>query len=422
MLTQRDTVTIYLMLVAIWLGGLAVIFGCLQRRILQRLWHEPMLRCPVLIIESDDWGPGPTTDAEALLRLAEILGRHRDARGRGAVMTLGMLLAAPDTEKIRQTDCRRYSAVSISEPQFGPILAAIRRGTDEGVFSPQLHGMEHYWPEAVMKASRNQGSVRAWLVQNGVPRNDDLPAALQSRWIDGSILPSRELRDEEVAAAAARETEAFRHTFGTKPSVVVPPTFVWTDTVEAAWSGAAVRVLVTPGTRYRARDGSGKLIGEGEPLYNGETGVNGMVYVVRDDYFEPVLGHRAGRALAAIEAKSRVGRPTLLESHRFNFTGSSAQTDDALRETDLLLRLVVERFPGVRFISTAELASAIARADPDLVERSLPLRIRTWLARSARIPRLRKLAWLSGAILPAWLIYEALSLIGKRSALDTGIA
>ena len=414
--------TLYFLVAGIWLAGITVVFGYLQRRTLQRLWREPMLRCPVLIIESDDWGPGPSTDAEALLRLAEILGRHRDARGRGAVMTLGMLLAVPDTEKIRQADGRRYYAALISESRFSPILAAIRHGTDEGVFSPQLHGMEHYWPEAVMKGSRDQESVHSWLVQNGVPRNEDLPAALQSRWIDGSILPSRELPDEQVAAAAAREMEVFRQTFGTKPSVVVPPTFVWTDAVEAAWSSSGVGVLVTPGTRYFARDGSGKLVGEGEPLYNGETGVNGMVYVVRDDYFEPALGHRAKRALAAIEAKSRVGRPTLLESHRFNFTGSSAQTDDALRETELLLRLVVERFPGVRFISTAELASAMARADPDLVERGLPSRIRTWLARSARIPRLRMLAWLSGAILPAWLIYGTLSLIGKRSAPDTGIA
>ena len=420
--TQRGTVTIYLILVAIWLGGLAVIFGCSQRRTLQRLWHEPMLRRPVLIIESDDWGPGPPADAEVLQELAQILGRHRDARGRGAVMTLGMLLAVPDTGKVRQADGRQYHAASISEPRFGPILAAIRHGTDEGVFCPQLHGMEHYWPDAVMKASREQESVRAWLVQEGVPRNEDLPAALQSRWIDGSVLPSRDLPSEEVSVATAREVEAFRQVFGAKPSVIVPPTFVWTHATEAGWSSAGVRVVVTPGARYHARDGTGSLVGTGEPLYNGETGASGMVYVVRDDYFEPALGHKARRAVAAIEAKTRVGRPTLLETHRFNFTGSSARTEDALRETDLLLRLVVERFPGVRFLSTAELASAMARADPDLVERSFPSRIRTWLARSVRIRRVRKLAWLSGAILPAWLIYQSLSLIGTRSATDTGVA
>jgi len=412
-------VTIYLLILVIlviWLAGLTVLFGCLQRRTLQRLWREPMLRCPVLIIESDDWGPGPPTDAEALQRLARILGRHRDARGRPATMTLGMLLAVPDTGKMRQADGRRYHAASIAEPQFGAILEAIRRGAGDGVFSPQLHGMEHYWPEAVMKASRDQESVRAWLVQENVPRNEDLPAALQSRWIDGSTLPSNALPESQVAEAAARETEVFRQVFGAKPSVVVPPTFVWTDAVEAAWSRSGVVVLVTPGTRYFARDLSGKLVGEGQPLYNGQSGANGMVYVVRDDYFEPALGHRAGSAVAAIEAKSRVGRPTLLETHRFNFTGPAAQQEGALHETELLLRSAIGRFPDIRFMATAELASAMARADPDLVEQSLVPRIRIWLARVARIPRLRKLAWLSGAILPAWLVYRALGLIETMSA------
>lgn len=407
---------------AIWVVGLSMVFSWLQRATLRRLWREPALRDAVLIIESDDWGPGPVADADALRRLAEILGRHRDAHGAPAVMTLGMLLAVPDTEKIRQVDGRRYDAASISQPRFAPIVAAIRSGTEAGVFSPQLHGMEHYWPDAVIKTARNQEPVLAWLVQDGVPRNEELPPALQSRWIDASELPSAELPRNEVAAAARRETEVFRQVFGIEPFVVVPPTFVWNDTVEEAWSAAGVRVAVTPGTRYAGRDRAGRLSGGGTPLYNGETGATGMMYVVRDDYFEPSLGHRAGRALAAVETKTRLGRPTLLETHRFNFTGPSAQKEDALRETELLLRSAIERFPRIRFMSTTGLARAMTRIDPDLVERSLAPRIKIWLLRAAQIPRLKKLAWLSGAIVPAWLAYMAAILIVKATVPRIGIA
>ena len=400
---------------AIWVVGLAVVFGCLHRATLRRLWREPVLRGPVLIIESDDWGPGPVADAGALQRLAQILGRHRDARGGPAVMTLGMLLAVPDTEKIRQACGQIYFAASISESRFGHILAAIRRGADSGVFSAQLHGMEHYWPDAVMKAARDQKGVRGWLMQDGIPRNEDLPAGLQSRWIDASELPSGELPRKEVAAAARRETEAFRQIFGMEPIVAVPPTFVWNDMVEEAWSMGGVRVVVTPGTRFSGRDRAGRLCGGGAPLYNGETGPAGMVYVVRDDYFEPALGHRAERALAAIEVKARLGRPTLLETHRFNFTGPSEQKADALRETELLIRSAVERFPHIRFMSTAELAGAMIQSDAQLGERSLAPRVKVWLLRAAQIPRLRKLAWLSGAIFPAWLAYLVAAAISKGS-------
>jgi len=413
---------IYCVAFVMWLAGLALIFRYVQGHTLQRLWREPALRGPVLIIESDDWGPGPPTDADALQRLAQILKRHRDVRGRPAVMTLGMLLAVPDTERIRQASGRTYFAAAISEPRFAPILAAIRRGIDEGVFRPQLHGLEHYWPDAVTKAADDQEAVRAWLMQDGIPRTEGLPATLQSRWIDASKLPSGELSAQEVAEAAMREANAFRQVFGMEPSVAVPPTFVWNDKVEAAWSAAGVRVVVTPGTRYSGRDRAGRLSGGGARLYNGETSAAGMVYVVRDHYFEPALDHRAGGALAAIHAKTRVGRPALLETHRFNFTGPSAQKEDALRETELLLRLVVERFPRIRFMSTSELAGAMTRIDPDLVERGLAPRIKFWLLRAAQIPRLRKLAWLSGAIVPAWLAYLAASLIAKVSVPRTGIA
>ena len=34
-------------------------------------WREPVLRHPVLIIESDDWGAGPLQQADALTRLAD---------------------------------------------------------------------------------------------------------------------------------------------------------------------------------------------------------------------------------------------------------------------------------------------------------------------------------------------------------------
>ena len=362
---------------------------------LGRLWREPVLRDPVLIIESDDWGPGPAADARALEQLAEILGRHRDARGRPAVMTLGLLLSVADTRRIREGGGREYFPALLTEAAFHPILAAIRKGMAAGVFSPQLHGMEHYWPHAVMKAAERDERVRAWTMQDAVPRHEDLPPQLQSRWIDGSQLPSQALPEREVAEAANRETRTFQELFGIREPVVVPPTFVWTEHAELAWAAAGVRVVVTPGMRYSARDAQGKLVAAGERLCNGDGGAGGVMYVVRDDYFEPALGHRAERAIAALEAKAALGRPTLLETHRFNFTGSAAQKDDALRETERLLRGALQRLPRLRLMSTAELAQAIARQDGELVEKRIAPRIKACLARAAQDARLRKLDWLS---------------------------
>jgi hypothetical protein len=398
-----------LTLVLGWLCVVVLVFVAWQGRLLRRLWREPILRHPVLVIESDDWGPGPDSDGEALRRVADVLGSHRDSSGRPATMTLGLLLAVPDTRRQKQHDT--YRRALISDDRFRTILDAIQGGIATGVFSPQLHGMEHYWPDAIRSAARIRDDVREWLVQRGVPRTEDLPSPLQSRWIDASQLPSRALPNDAVAAAARQEVEAFAEVFGTLPHVVVPPTFVWTESVEAAWAANGVRFLVTPGMHYVGRDDEGKLVGRGECIWNGKIGPSGIAYLVRDDYFEPALGHDAKRALRALLTKARAGRPTLLETHRFNFTNVKVPLRRSLDELDRLLDLARQTVPDVRFMSTRELGDAIVRRDTRFVEITFVRRVRTWLVRAWQTPRLRKLAWGTGAVVPGFLLYWVIEAI-----------
>src|SRR5512143_1501807 len=77
----------FAMLLLFWLGVLLAFAGPLAAR-----WREPVLRSPVLIIESDDWGAGPLQQADALRCIAALLQRVRDRSGRQAVMTLGVVL------------------------------------------------------------------------------------------------------------------------------------------------------------------------------------------------------------------------------------------------------------------------------------------------------------------------------------------
>src|SRR5512139_410836 len=78
-----------------------VTVAVVYRRHLAACWREPVLRHPVLIIESDDWGAGPHEQASALTRLASVLNGVRDETGRPAVMTLGVVLAVADRDAWR---------------------------------------------------------------------------------------------------------------------------------------------------------------------------------------------------------------------------------------------------------------------------------------------------------------------------------
>lgn len=369
--------------------GVAAIL-LLHRRALIALWREPVVRHPILIVESDDWGAGPLEQAEALTAITDCLARHHDGQGRSPVMTVALILALPEANaatRLRQLDA----------PEFAPILAALHAGIARGVLAPQLHGMTHFWPPALARAARAQPQVAAWLAAPDL--TEQLPSPLQSRWIDASELPSLPLDDARVRAAVVEEIAAYSRLLGAPPQVVVPPTFVWTATVEAAWAAAGMRVLVTPGRRFTCRDGAGRPAGIDKTMRNGESGEGAVLYLVRDDYFEPLLGHTPDRALAALARKTELGRPCLLETHRNNFlTAAGGGLGQSLAALDSLYRQVLAACPGVRFLSCAELGRALKDNDPAWVEQDRRRRFTIWLRRVAGLPRFGKAARLIGLL------------------------
>ncbi|MGB5339052.1 MAG: glycosyl hydrolase [Gammaproteobacteria bacterium] len=395
---------IILKFLLLWLLGSGVMIFLYARREIIANWQEPVLRRPVLIIESDDWGPGPASQAGILADISRLLENFPDSEGRQPVMTLGMVLATADGAMIKAEG--GYQRQMISPLTHGPLLNAISNGTAKGVFDVQLHGMEHFWPPALMAASESDASVRTWLDRAPDASTEELPAPLQSRWVDASVLPARTLNDMAVRQAVKEEVAGFQTIFGCTPGVVVPPTFVWSAVVEQAWAAAGIDVIVTPGRRYETRDESGKPADAGNPVHNGLVGENGIVYMVRDVYFEPSLGHTAAQAQDALAQKVELGQPALFETHRFNFLGSDEQKDQSLEQIKSLLQGALIAWPSLAFLSTRKLASILKNRDPEWVELGLRRRLHVWIRRLGEFPRLRKLAWLTGWIVPAGLVWK----------------
>jgi hypothetical protein len=404
----RLTVMTYLALALTTWGAVVAVLLLLHRREISVAWREPSLRMPVLILESDDWGPGPETDADSLARIAEVLERYQDRCGRHPVVTIGAVLAVPSPAD----GAPGCPPVTLSAERFRAVRERLVGSAESGILSLQLHCMEHYWPAALQAAARRDGAVARWLESGEAPRTESLPSHLQTRWADVSTLPSVALASDDIAEAVQQELSTFAAVFGRPATVAVPPTFVWDERVERAWANGGIRYVVTPGRRYVGRDEAGRLVAEGGPIYTGQRGETGVVYLVRDRYFEPALGHDAERALAALAEKTHACQPTLLEMHRFNFTGDPTEVAKAVSELDRFLANAVRTYPELRFLNTAELGEKIAARDPELVERRTSRRIAAVLVRLARIPRLRKLSWLTGLAPPAWLFLRLVGLAG----------
>ncbi len=396
-------------LILIWVA-LAAAVVLRYRPLLLALWQEPVLKRPVLIIESDDWGAGPITQTNALTRLMALLMQYRDRDGRRPVMTLGVVLASVDRAAMRQNGAETYQCKTLAAPEYIDLLHVINEGCRQQVFSVQLHGMEHYWPAAVMKAAQTDEAVRRWLMQDDSEATESLPSHLQSRWVDGSTLPAPKIVGEQAARAVQHEVTTYRALFPEGAAVVVPPTFVWNLDVERAWIEAGIEVVVTPGHRYEGREQDGSVAASVARLFAGQVGDTGVSYIVRNDYFEPQFGHRADKVVHALASKYRAGRATLLETHRFNFLGEPAAVDAAMNELKQALSQTLNRFPNVAFLSTAELARCYRMRDHQLITTALGDRVRAFyircqaelgLWRALRITGIALLLALGCRLLPA---------------------
>lgn len=335
------------------------------RRQLSRTWREPVLRYPVLVIDSDDWGAGPLSQALALREIAETLALHQDCRGRPPVLSLALVLAVPDGSAIRQEGA--YRRVALDATLFAPILAELRDGWARGVFALQLHCLEHFWPPTLVACE--DPVVAQWLRRDPPAETEQLPPHLQSRWVDASVLPSLPLDAAVTDAAVAEEVRTFERIFGHRPAAVVPPTFVWTAAIERAWAGHGVEFLATPGWRFVCRDQRGRPSGDEGPFANGDR--NGaLTYLVRTDYFEPLRGRDAGYALRALGAATSEGRACVLENHRDNFIGDKAGLKASLRELDTLCSGALQENPDLRFMSTEEFGRIVRDLDPEWVQRA----------------------------------------------------
>jgi len=268
--------------------------------------------------------------------------------------------------------------------------------------------MEHYWPATLMASSEPE--VYRWLRQDQPPATEALPTHLQSRWLDARTLPSTPLPTADIIAAVGEETARFADIFGHRASVGVPPTFVWDDPVEVAWSDNGVEFVVTPGRRNRCRDERGAPGCTGPALRNAEQG-RGVTYLVRNDYFEPERGHTAEGAVLALLRRSRQGRPCLLETHRSNFIGPEADT--ACSQLQRLLEQALERYPDIRFISSLELGRAMKATAHPLLERRWQYRLSPWRERLTELHRFWRLARISGLSLVLTAVASAAGQSGR---------
>lgn len=188
----------------------------------------------------------------------------------------------------------------------------------------------------------------------------------------------------------------------------MPPTFVWTAQVESYWYEQSVEYLVTPGRRFEGRSDTGAPSGMGWKIYNSQMSDSGLRYIVRNDYFEPSLGHSADMAMSYLEKKTKLAQPTLLEIHRSNFIQGREQTDMSLAELEKVIVNACKNYPELMFLSTKELADKYVANTSNFIELSYLMKMNVVTERILAYQALKKWLYISGLILPFFVFKKIL--------------
>jgi len=383
----------------------------------KKTWQEPYFAETPVLIESDDWGPGGDFHAERLEKLLAMLNQHRDSSDRPAVLTADIVLSIPNIQKIKTSNDGNYFRTSLES--FPDIYKVMQAGMRQGTFVPQLHGLEHLNGKAFAQLClKNDPRILQAKVKDNWWDWESLDSPLQGHYVDGSTLPTTPLSKSDAQNIITTADKTFRQLFGHPSFSSVAPCYLWNDDVENEWNQCNIQFIQTAGYRCTARDKTGHYIQAPSIIRMGEKNKLGQIYLVRNVMYEPVDGKNTAKTAfeeAVIALKQAL--PITISTHRYNYTRSKKEFNQSLAGLDQLLTQIRQNLPATRFLASPELghliqspASTISNPFNNSSWPKIPTlqglaKIKAFLFRLYyRHPKLVLASYLSGLIIPAWII------------------
>lgn len=348
----------FLYIACFWITSLSVLYF-LKRDLFRQTWHEPYFSSPMLVIESDDWGPGGSEYEEGLRRVIEVLRKYKDRKGHPAVLTANVVLSAPDPETIKRN---RYTQCTprFLKDQYQSIYKLLRYGQDEGLILPQLHGLSHAYTPGLLRLARDGDTIVRYWLENFPGEWEKLPHPLQSHYVDGTRLPSNSLSFEEQLGMIQDAMLVFRNHFGMDSLSTVAPCYLWDENTEKAWQAAGVQFIQTAGYRCTMLNSKGDYQQDQPTIRMGDKNILEQIYLVRTVMYEPRDRSDAEEICwKGIRRAFRQGLPAVICTHRHNFAVCDSISNKALAGLDRLLSKTLNKYPDVNFLNSLELGITV---------------------------------------------------------------
>lgn len=346
------------------------------------------IRRKLLVFESDDWGslriPDKNTyeslvsqglikpndpfskydaleNTEDLTALFSVLKKFRDDKGNHPIITANMVMANPDFDKIKASGYKEYHWEHFTKTydRFSKgTFAALQNGIGEKLFYPQFHAREHLnvplWMELLQNG--NESFLKAFDLgcfaipyQSENNRRENLMASYDY---------NSEADLQFIQKSITEGLSIFESVFNHKSETTIAPCYVWDEAVENIFSREGVNVF--QGSRFQNIPNKDKSGFKTVFHFNGQQGKE-SIYLSRNGLFEPSIYENVdwvSKCMESISVAFKWNKPAVIGTHRINFIGSlvSENRTNNLEKLEKLLTKILQKWPEVEFISSADLA------------------------------------------------------------------
>lgn len=352
------------------------------------------LKDRILVIESDDWGALriPNNDVQSKLlsqgyirrdnpfsmydclesasdfkELYNVLQRFQDGKGNYPVVTANMVMANPDFYSIEQLGFRGYAYehFSTAYEQYYPnqkTFETLKSGIEYRYLYPQFHAREHLNVQRWMdKLSSGDPAFRSAFKSHcfaiDCADSNNQRANLMATY---DYQSDGELRS--IQRGIEEGLQLFQETFGYASLTHVAPCYVWNEFIEKSAHKTGVSGI--QGSKFQQYKDPNSEKHKRIWRYMGQTNELNQIYTIRNVLFEPALNQSINwvdKALESIAVAFFWKKPAVIGSHRINYVGglSEANRTNTLMQLDELLDRVLNKWPDVHFLNSAQLTEKL---------------------------------------------------------------
>jgi len=334
------------------------------------------LDCPVLLLQSDDWGRVGVRDREGyeelrgsgiqlgegpydfysmetaddLQALSEVLKKHHDSVGRNPAIVMNFVLANVDFDRSLDSSTDAISLLPLTSGlpagwRRPRLFDAYRQGIEQGVFFPALHGLTHFCSRAITRELQEGGEralllLKMWRAQTPYIYRR-MPWIGYEYWDPAQQPENRFLALQDQRVSISKAAEIFKTFFSSAAFSACAPGYRANADTLTAWSEAGVRVVQHGPGQNKA------------PHLDRQ----GMLHTFRNVEIEPAIAATDVESLVqSAEECFRSGIPVVASMHSINFHSTIRDfRTSSLAVLDEFLGKIEQRWPNLLYAHDADL-------------------------------------------------------------------